>query len=62
MCSATLYISALSHGFGCTKDDVVSIVHICEGTLTKQLIENTDLGSLTLEQFESKAKELEAEM
>lgn len=64
VCGAALYISALSHGFGCTKADVVSIVHICEGTLTKRLIEfeNTDSGSLTIEEFESKAKELEAEM
>lgn len=64
VCGAALYISALSHGFGCTKADVVSIVHICEATLTKRLIEfeNTDSGSLTIEEFENKAKELEAEM
>lgn len=64
VCGAALYISALSHGFVCTKTDVVSIVHICEGTLTKRLIEfeNTDSGCLTIEEFENKAKELEAEM
>eukprot|EP01018_Ginkgo_biloba_P027487 Gb_34247 [translate_table: standard] len=64
VCGAALYISALSHGFGCTKADVVSIVHICEATLTKRLIEfeNTESGSLTAEEFETKAKELEAEM
>ncbi|XP_057818864.1 transcription factor IIIB 60 kDa subunit isoform X2 [Cryptomeria japonica] len=64
VCGAALYISALSHGFGCTKADVVSIVHICEATLTKRLIEfeKTESGSLTTEEFVAKAKELEAEM
>ncbi|KAH9303572.1 hypothetical protein KI387_007976, partial [Taxus chinensis] len=64
LCGAALYISALSNGYRCTKEDIVNIVHICEATLTKRLIEfeNTESGSLTTEEFEAKANELEAEM
>ncbi|XP_023894352.1 uncharacterized protein LOC112006300 isoform X5 [Quercus suber] len=49
LCGAALYISALSHGYSFSKTDIVKIVHICEMTLTKRLIEfeNTDSGSLT---------------
>ncbi|XP_035823524.1 transcription factor IIIB 90 kDa subunit, partial [Zea mays] len=50
LCGAALYIAALSHGCNYTKADIVSVVHVCEATLTKRLIEfeNTDSGSLTL--------------
>ncbi|KAK9290332.1 hypothetical protein L1049_008499 [Liquidambar formosana] len=61
LCGAALYISALSHGLKCSKSDIVSIVHICEATLMKRLIEfeNTKSGSLTIEEFNTKAEELE---
>ncbi|KAK3017956.1 hypothetical protein RJ639_002989 [Escallonia herrerae] len=63
LCGAALYISALSHGHKYSKSDVVRIVHICEATLTKRLIEfeNTKSGSLTIEEFNEKAEELEKE-
>jgi transcription factor IIIB subunit 2 len=50
LCGAALYIAALSHGYNYTKADIVSVVHVCEATLTKRLIEfeNTDAGSLTV--------------
>jgi transcription factor IIIB subunit 2 len=50
LCGAALYISALSHGYSFSKSDIIKIVHICEVTLTKRLIEfeNTDSGSLTV--------------
>eukprot|EP00249_Psilotum_nudum_P013176 c24196_g1_i1 orf=436-1803(+) len=61
ICGAALFISAHIHGFECTKTDVVSVVHICESTLKKRLIEfeNTESGGLTAEEFEVRAKELE---
>ncbi|KAJ0034164.1 hypothetical protein Pint_26137 [Pistacia integerrima] len=61
LCGAALYISALTHGLKFSKSDVVKIVHICEATLTKRLIEfeNTDSGSLTVEDFVSRNKELQ---
>ncbi|XP_020579797.1 transcription factor IIIB 90 kDa subunit isoform X2 [Phalaenopsis equestris] len=60
LCGAALYISALSHGFNYSKSDVVTVVHICEATLTKRLIEfeNTESGSLTIEDFIARADEL----
>uniref|UniRef100_A0A0D9VP93 Cyclin-like domain-containing protein n=1 Tax=Leersia perrieri TaxID=77586 RepID=A0A0D9VP93_9ORYZ len=59
LCGAALYIAALSHGYDCTKADIVAVVHVCEATLTKRLIEfeNTDSGSLTIEEFLAKADE-----
>ncbi|KAI3832278.1 hypothetical protein MKX03_009322 [Papaver bracteatum] len=61
LCGAALYISALSHGLKYSKENIVSIVHICEATLTKRLIEfeNTESGSLTIEEFNMKADEYE---
>nr|XP_010912795.1 transcription factor IIIB 60 kDa subunit isoform X2 [Elaeis guineensis] len=49
LCGAALYISALSQGLNYSKSDIVSVVHICEATLTKRLIEfeNTESGCLT---------------
>ncbi|XP_062117822.1 uncharacterized protein LOC133831505 [Humulus lupulus] len=60
LCGAALYISALAHGHNLTKLDVVKIVHICEVTLRKRLIEfeNTDSGSLTIEELNNNAMEL----
>ncbi|KQK18338.1 hypothetical protein BRADI_1g41808v3 [Brachypodium distachyon] len=42
-----------------TKSDIFAVVHICEATLTKRLIEfeNTDSGSLMIEDFLAKADE-----
>lgn len=61
ICGAALYIAALSHGYKFSKADIVKIVHICEATLTKRLIEfeDTESGSLTIEEFTRKAEELE---
>lgn len=63
LCGAALYISALSHGLNCSKSDIVNVVHICEATLRKRLIEfeNTESGSLTIEEFVSKANEPDGE-
>ncbi|CAO2832644.1 unnamed protein product [Amaranthus hypochondriacus] len=61
LCGAALYISALSHGFKFSKTQIVKVVHICEATLTKRLIEfeETESGCLTIEEFNQKALELE---
>jgi transcription factor IIIB subunit 2 len=50
ICGAALYTAALSHGIKCSKTDIVNIVHICEATLTKRLIEfgDTDSGNLNV--------------
>ncbi|XP_058737785.1 transcription factor IIIB 60 kDa subunit-like isoform X3 [Vicia villosa] len=47
---AALYISALAHGHNFSKQDILRIVHVCEATLTKRLIEfeYTDSSSLTV--------------
>lgn len=60
LCGAALYISALSHGFNYSKSDIVTVVHVCEATLTKRLIEfeNTESGCLTIEEFLARADEL----
>ncbi|XP_055961480.1 transcription factor IIIB 60 kDa subunit-like isoform X2 [Mercurialis annua] len=57
---AALYIAALSHGLTCTKLDILERVHVCEATLSKRLIEfeNTESGSLTMEEIIAKAEEL----
>ncbi|XP_044478923.1 transcription factor IIIB 60 kDa subunit-like isoform X2 [Mangifera indica] len=61
LCGAALYVSALTHGLKFSKSDIVKIVHICEATLTKRLteFENTDSGSLTIEDFLARNKELQ---
>uniref|UniRef100_N1QZG5 Transcription factor IIIB 90 kDa subunit n=1 Tax=Aegilops tauschii TaxID=37682 RepID=N1QZG5_AEGTA len=50
LCGAALYIAALSHGYDYTKADIAAVVHVCEATLFKRLIEfeSTDSGSLTV--------------
>ncbi|CAA6668715.1 unnamed protein product [Spirodela intermedia] len=61
LCGAALYIAALSQGLKYSKSDVVSVVYVCEATLTKRLIEfeNTKSGGLTIEEFLTKADEEE---
>ncbi|KAJ8565771.1 hypothetical protein K7X08_008347 [Anisodus acutangulus] len=63
LCGAALYIASLSHGLSCSKSEVIKVVHICEATLTKRLIEfeNTESGSLTIDEFNTRAEELEKE-
>ncbi|VYS56783.1 unnamed protein product [Arabidopsis thaliana] len=53
ICGAALYTAALSHGIKCSKTDIVNIVHICEATLTKRLIEfgDTDSGNLNVNEL-----------
>ncbi|GAB4858191.1 hypothetical protein Ancab_009588 [Ancistrocladus abbreviatus] len=61
ICGAALYVSALSHGVKVSKSDIVKIVHICEATLTKRLIEfeDTESGSLTVEELNQQAEDYE---
>ncbi|XP_027353374.1 transcription factor IIIB 90 kDa subunit isoform X2 [Abrus precatorius] len=61
LCGAALYISALAHGFKCSKPDILRIVHVCEATLTKRLVEfeNTESSSLTIDELNTMAKEHE---
>lgn len=61
VCGAALFIAAHIHGFERSKADVVSVVHICEATLKKRLVEfeQTESGSLTAEEFDTKAKEID---
>ncbi|BBM98857.1 transcription factor IIIB 90 kDa subunit [Marchantia polymorpha subsp. ruderalis] len=64
ICGAALFIAAHCHGFERSKTDVVSVVHICEATLKKRLVEfeSTESGSLTAEEFDVKALEMEVQM
>ncbi|GAU44573.1 hypothetical protein TSUD_139460 [Trifolium subterraneum] len=50
ICGAALYMAALAHGFTCSKSDILRIVHVCDATLTKRLVEfeNTESSSLTV--------------
>ncbi|XP_061355742.1 uncharacterized protein LOC133300235 isoform X2 [Gastrolobium bilobum] len=61
LCGAAIYMSALAHGFKCSKSDILRIVHVCEATLTKRLVEfeNTESASLTIEELNTMAKEHE---
>lgn len=61
LCGAALYIAALAHGFTFSKPDILRIVHVCEATLTKRLVEfeNTESSSLTIEELNTIAKEHE---
>ncbi|KAK7336311.1 hypothetical protein VNO77_16848 [Canavalia gladiata] len=61
LCGAALYIAAFAHGFKCSKPDILRIVHVCEATLTKRLVEfeNTESSSLTIEELNMMAKEHE---
>lgn len=64
VCGAALFIAAHIHGFERSKADVVSVVHICEATLKKRLVEfeQTESGSLTAEEFDMKAKEIDLQI
>ncbi|KAI3741422.1 hypothetical protein L1987_59094 [Smallanthus sonchifolius] len=64
ICAAAIYVSSLLHGYNFSKTNVVKAVHICEATLTKRLIEfeNTEAGSLTIEEFTQNAMDFEKEM
>ncbi|KAJ0590007.1 putative transcription factor TFIIB, brf1, TBP-binding domain, cyclin, Cyclin-like superfamily [Helianthus annuus] len=64
ICAAAIYVSSVLHGYNFSKADVVKAVHICEATLTKRLIEfeNTEAGSLTIEEFTQSALNYEEEM
>ncbi|KAL2335128.1 hypothetical protein Fmac_016341 [Flemingia macrophylla] len=61
LCGAAIYMAALAHGFKCTKSDILRLVHVCEATLTKRLVEfeNTESASLTIEELNTMAKEHE---
>ncbi|CAN1266891.1 Transcription factor IIIB 90 kDa subunit [Linum perenne] len=50
---AALYIAALAHGIQKSKIDILRLVHVCEATLSKRLVEfeNTESGSLTAEEL-----------
>ncbi|KAK1275525.1 hypothetical protein QJS04_geneDACA016749 [Acorus gramineus] len=54
LCGAALYVATLAHGLKYSKSEIVNVVHICEATLTKRLIEfeNTESGGLTIEELE----------
>ncbi|KAL3850059.1 hypothetical protein ACJIZ3_011941 [Penstemon smallii] len=61
LCGAALYVSSLAHGL---KFSIIKVVHICEATITKRLIEfeNTESGGLNdIEEFNVKAQEFEKE-
>ncbi|CAN0891486.1 Transcription factor IIIB 90 kDa subunit [Linum grandiflorum] len=57
---AALYIAALAHGVQRSKKDILRLVHVCEATLSKRLVEfeNTESSSLTIEELNEKAEEL----
>ncbi|GAB2294167.1 hypothetical protein Dimus_028387 [Dionaea muscipula] len=61
ICGAALYISALSHGLNFSKTDVIKVIHTCEATLSKRLVEfeDTQSANLNLEEFEAAESELE---
>ncbi|EFH38805.1 predicted protein [Arabidopsis lyrata subsp. lyrata] len=63
ICGAALYTAALSHGIKCSKTDIVKIVHICEATLTKRLIEfgNTEAASFTADELSKTERERKKE-
>ncbi|CAM6045963.1 unnamed protein product [Sphagnum compactum] len=64
ICGAALFIAAHVHGFERSKADVVGVVHVCEATLKKRLVEfeSTESGSLTTEEFDAKAKEIDLQI
>ncbi|XP_071720163.1 transcription factor IIIB 60 kDa subunit-like isoform X2 [Rutidosis leptorrhynchoides] len=64
ICAAAIYVSSVLHGYNFSRSDVVKVVHICEATLTKRLIEfeNTAAGSLTMDEFTQNAEDFENEM
>ena len=63
VCGAALWVAALLHQFERSKRDVVAVVHVGEATLRKRVaeFENTPSALLSVEEFDSKAKEYEKE-
>ncbi|ESQ56221.1 hypothetical protein EUTSA_v10027195mg, partial [Eutrema salsugineum] len=60
ICGAEIYIAALSHGIMCARTDIGKIVHMCEATITKRLIEfaNTEAASLNVDELTEREREL----
>ncbi|ESQ30216.1 hypothetical protein EUTSA_v10011362mg [Eutrema salsugineum] len=60
VCGAAIYIAALSHGVMCARTDIGKIVHMCEATITKRLIEfaNTEAASLNVDELTEREREL----
>ncbi|KAK9803483.1 hypothetical protein WJX73_006996 [Symbiochloris irregularis] len=58
ICGAALFIAVYIHGLNKTKREVVAVVHIGEGTLSKRVEEfaGTSAGALTVEEFEDNVK------
>ena len=63
VCGAALWVAALLHGYERSKRDVVAVVHVGEATLRKRVteFENTKAATLSVDEFDSRAKELEKE-
>ncbi|KAL0732357.1 hypothetical protein Bca4012_008566 [Brassica carinata] len=53
ICGAALYIAALCHGIKCPKTDIATIVHTCEATIVKRLVEfcHTESASLNVDEL-----------
>ncbi|KAL9675781.1 hypothetical protein QQ045_003987 [Rhodiola kirilowii] len=63
ICGAALYIASLSNGIRFTKSEVMTVVHVCDATLTKRLTEfgETESGGLTIDEFNQRAEDFERE-
>ena len=63
VCGAALWVAALLHGYERSKRDVVAVVHVGEATLRKRVteFENTPSASLSIEEFDARAKDYEKE-
>lgn len=63
VCGAALFIAAHIHGFERTKREIISVVHVGWSTVEKRVMEfaQSDVGDLTVAEFEKKAKEIEDE-
>mgnify|MGYP006131690415 CR=1 FL=1 len=63
VCGAALWVAALLHGYERSKRDVVAVVHVGEATLRKRVteFENTKAATLSVDEFDAKAKEFEKE-
>ena len=63
VCGAALWVAALLHGYERSKRDVVAVVHVGEATLRKRVteFENTKAATLSVDEFDSRAKEFEKE-
>eukprot|EP01117_Protostelium_nocturnum_P011508 TRINITY_DN4173_c0_g1_i2.p1 TRINITY_DN4173_c0_g1~~TRINITY_DN4173_c0_g1_i2.p1 ORF type:complete len:529 (-),score=224.06 TRINITY_DN4173_c0_g1_i2:191-1777(-) len=55
ICGAALLIASRLHGFRRTQKEIISVVHVCDVTLRKRLVEfeETPTGGLTAEEFET---------